>query len=157
MFPQQMTRIIVMAKYDKIELPGSNNMYCTQLWALTTTKALYQVWEQDNISQREYRQLYLDLTKYIEDNTVGHVDIEFLFECLTWYLTSKHIIWTYLWWPFSKDFWSLFEDFLRFLILHALNACTGKTASFTWNKIQLTHCQCTPISSITRRYIFPLS
>ena len=31
MFPQQMTRIIVMAKYDKIKLPGSNNMYRTQL------------------------------------------------------------------------------------------------------------------------------
>ena len=26
MFPQQMTRIIVVAKYDKIKLPGSNNM-----------------------------------------------------------------------------------------------------------------------------------
>ena len=63
MFPQQMTRIIVMAKYDKIKLPGSNNMYRTQLWALATTKALYQVWEQDNISQREYMQLYLGLTK----------------------------------------------------------------------------------------------
>ena len=31
MFPQQMTRIIVMAKYDKTKLPGSNNMYRTQL------------------------------------------------------------------------------------------------------------------------------
>ena len=41
MFPQQMRRIIVMAKYDNIKLPGSNNMYHTQLWALATTKALY--------------------------------------------------------------------------------------------------------------------
>ena len=63
MFPQQMTRIIVMAKYHKNKLPGSNNVYRTQLWALTTTKALYQVWEQDNISQREYVQLYLSLSK----------------------------------------------------------------------------------------------
>ena len=54
MFPQQMTRIIVVAKYDKNKLPRSNNMYRTQLWALATTKALYQVWEQDTISQREY-------------------------------------------------------------------------------------------------------
>ena len=65
MFPQQMTRVIAMAKYGKIKLPGSNNMYRTQFitWALATTKALYQVWEQDNISQREYMQLYLGLTK----------------------------------------------------------------------------------------------
>ena len=64
-FPQQMTRITVMAKYDKIKLPGSNNMYRTQfiIWALAATKALYQVWEQDNISQREYMLLYLGLTK----------------------------------------------------------------------------------------------
>ena len=62
MYPQQLTRIIVMAKYDKIKLPGSNNMYRTQLWALATTKALHQVWEKD-ISQREYMQLYLGLTK----------------------------------------------------------------------------------------------
>ena len=59
MFPQQMTRVIVIAKYDKIKLPGSNNMYRTQLWALATTKALFQVLEQDNISQLEYMQLYL--------------------------------------------------------------------------------------------------
>ena len=63
MFSQQMIRIIVMAKYDEIKLPGSNNMYRTQLWALATTKALFQVWEQDNISQGECMQLYLGLTK----------------------------------------------------------------------------------------------
>ena len=65
MFPQQMTRIIAMAKYDEIKLLGNNNMYRTQLWALATTKALYQVWKQDiwHISQREYMQLYLGLTK----------------------------------------------------------------------------------------------
>ena len=33
MLPQQMTRIIVIAKYDKIKLPGSNKMYRTQLSA----------------------------------------------------------------------------------------------------------------------------
>ena len=63
MFSQQMIRIIVMAKYDEIKLQGSNNMYRTQLWALATTKALFQVWEQDNISQGECMQLYLGLTK----------------------------------------------------------------------------------------------
>ena len=114
MFSQQMIRIIVMAKYDEIKLQGSNNMYRTQLWALATTKALFQVWEQDNISQGECMQLYLGLTKEIEDNTMVHVDMEFLFECLTWYLTSEHIIWRYLWRRFSGDFRSLFEDFLRF-------------------------------------------
>ena len=53
MFLQQMTRIALVAKYHKIKLPGSNNMYRTQLWALATATALYQVWEQDNIQKHE--------------------------------------------------------------------------------------------------------
>ena len=41
MFRQQMTRIVLVAKYDKIKLSGSNNMYRIQLWALATDTALY--------------------------------------------------------------------------------------------------------------------
>ena len=39
----------LVAKYDKLKLLGSNNMS-----SVATATALYQVWEQDNISQREY-------------------------------------------------------------------------------------------------------
>ena len=46
MFRQQMTRIVLVARYDEIKLPGSNNMHRIQLRALVTDTALYQVWEQ---------------------------------------------------------------------------------------------------------------
>jgi len=49
MFPApKMTRIVLVARYDKIKLPDSNNM-CrndVQLWALATATTLNQVWEQ---------------------------------------------------------------------------------------------------------------
>lgn len=45
-----MTWIILVARHDKIELLGSNNVYCIQLWELdtatATATALYQVWEE---------------------------------------------------------------------------------------------------------------
>ena len=42
MFRQQMTEIVLVAKYDKVKMSGSKNMYRIQLWAVATATALYQ-------------------------------------------------------------------------------------------------------------------